>query len=1061
MARLVLAFLLTTLAGLGSAYAQGTVAHVSTTMALQGLSVSGMSAGTIVYKDGYYTPGDMPSVPYAYSPSACTLGSGTGDNGAQFEPNSGGGCWNITAQTQYDARWWGVLYTGADPNGNNASLLTAAFSYVGNLNPGVGIPQPTISVAGPVMVDSTVTAPGAFLNIPLLSLIAGSGLAPSGGVCPAVFALTTTGTHNFGSVQIIVNRMPGVDGFHSSVNGTNHFNSVQIDHWTGICGSTTVTGASASSGTQVISVASIPSGLATGEVSRGNSGIPDRSVIIDIPDTGDCPGATACIVLSKATTGTVSGNLSFDTDANGAVCGFGNTNCGGVWTYPNIYQWLNNDPEVAVNSARFGYGLDCTGSCNDIGIVGGLIQEGVSPFFEDQGSGGIHVVTVEINNDNYKYAAMGSSSTISGATLTVGGTVYGTFNVGASISFNGMMGGPYTIVSDGTGTGGVGTYNLSSAPGNVTSPEAIYTLDAAPESNAPCAIIAAGGNGMDFHQGQMNGCSVQRFVTRATGTGTPPPESKAPAVTIEGVKPALSSETSLNPASLLQDYTNQTATDFSNGTVDPFASNFPDGLNPTAPPSGPGTASNGGLPNNFNVGGTTVGGELLMEESYSTNTTLTGADCGMHINVNNNSAAATITLPDAILGIGPSNSCPIWIFTGGKFPVTLAPYSAALINGVNQSVTLAQNTLYTVRTSGIPTSALEWALSPPQPPSNTPAPLTTSTGTTIGAVSIVNGTIRRSGCGATLTDTTANATQIENAMASNGVALTSGLNFRYINTCSVPVTIAGGTGVTPNSGDNMTVAPGGWQDFLLNITAIYPTPAITMYYHGSGGGHGQLVGVQVFTAGTCSAGCTYTPDVGTTEVIVEEVGSGAGGGGAAATGASQSAEGMGGGAGSYVKYLLTSGFSGVTITAPAGGTGGSSGAAGTAGSAATFGSIISCPGGLAGSAGAVHSSAFISGNSGKAPICTTSAGTTLATVPGGSSINATILTAGSVALSGFGASGPLGSGGPATTAASGNGNAAVGYGAGGGGGSNSNASEATAVNGGNGSPGEVVVYEYN
>jgi len=55
----------------------------------------------------------------------------------------------------------------------------------------------------------------------------------------------------------------------------------------------------------------------------------------------------------------------------------------------------------------------------------------------------------------------GSASTISGTTLTVGGTVTGTpFKVGQTISGSGVTAGTY-ITALGTGTGGAGTYTVS------------------------------------------------------------------------------------------------------------------------------------------------------------------------------------------------------------------------------------------------------------------------------------------------------------------------------------------------------------------------------------------------------------------------------------------------------------------------------------------------------------------------------------------------------------------------------------------------------------------------
>lgn len=62
--------------------------------------------------------------------------------------------------------------------------------------------------------------------------------------------------------------------------------------------------------------------------------------------------------------------------------------------------------------------------------------------------------------------AQSTSSSITGAVLTVGGTVTGTFAVGHEIVVANVA--VATISSLGTGVGGAGTYNLSLSPGNVS-----------------------------------------------------------------------------------------------------------------------------------------------------------------------------------------------------------------------------------------------------------------------------------------------------------------------------------------------------------------------------------------------------------------------------------------------------------------------------------------------------------------------------------------------------------------------------------------------------------------
>jgi hypothetical protein len=484
-------------------------------------------------------------------------------------------------------------------------------------------------------------------------------------------------------------------------------------------------------------------------------------------------------------------------------------------------------------------------------------------------------------------------------------------------------------------------------------------------------------------------------------------------------------------------------------------------------PYGPGTVAVLDNPNIFPLSDSTIEQLLWGQETYGPTTSpytvpLSEADCGLSVAANTNTAATVFTLPDTMTSpasVGSGASCEIKIYTGGNYPDTLQAVNAATFNSVAGPVSLAMNTEYTIKSTGIPGSALNYSIVPAPLPGNAPATMTSSTGNTIGQLNIVKGTITRSNCGAALTDTTATATQIENVLPAGYDFINGGppTPLRYMNTCAYPVTIAGGTGVTPIG--NNVVPANSQADFVFTVTAIYPTP--TMNMTASSVVHGQFIGVQTFSSTSCSGGCTYTPDVGTNEVIVEDIGAGGGAAGAVTTSTGQSAIGMGGGAGSYGKELFTTGFSGVTVTVPAGGAGGSAGAAGTAGSAATFGALLSCPGGMAGTATAAKSAAALGGVSGKAAACTFGTGTTLANIPGATSEGGIVLTAGSIAQSGMGANSPMGSGGSPVSGATANGNNASGFGAGGSGGSNASASEATATNGGNGAPAEELVYEYN
>ena len=108
---------------------------------------------------------------------------------------------------------------------------------------------------------------------------------------------------------------------------------------------------------------------------------------------------------------------------------------------------------------------------------------------------------------------------------------------------------------------------------------------------------------------------------------------------------------------------------------------------------------------------------------------------------------------------------------------------------------------------------------------------------------------------------------------------------------------------------------------------------------------GRLINVQTFfTSGI------YTPTLGTKRVIVEMVGGGGGGAGSRAAPSGNLSIGGSGGAASYLKAMYTSGFSGIQVTVGAGGNGGTtSDPFAATGSASSFGSLCSAAGGAAGS----------------------------------------------------------------------------------------------------------------
>ncbi|MGK7018160.1 carbohydrate kinase [Klebsiella pneumoniae] len=216
---------------------------------------------------------------------------------------------------------------------------------------------------------------------------------------------------------------------------------------------------------------------------------------------------------------------------------------------------------------------------------------------------------------------------------------------------------------------------------------------------------------------------------------------------------------------------------------------------------------------------------------------------------------------------------------------------------------------------------------------------------------------------------------------------------------------------------------------------------------------GRLLNVQTFyTSGT------YTPTAGTKKVIVEMVGGGGGGAGARAAGPGQVAVGGAGGAGSYAKAQFTSGFSGVNVIVGSGGMGGTtSNPYASSGGTSSFGNLVSAAGGDSGKP---------AGPSGSFPFSTVAA--TVSASPSGSGVivgtpgegaaSSIALSAG-VSISSPGGSSRFGAGG-FITAYGANGIDGAGYGAGGGPVATSTGTPNTALAGGNGSMGIVIVWEY-
>lgn len=212
---------------------------------------------------------------------------------------------------------------------------------------------------------------------------------------------------------------------------------------------------------------------------------------------------------------------------------------------------------------------------------------------------------------------------------------------------------------------------------------------------------------------------------------------------------------------------------------------------------------------------------------------------------------------------------------------------------------------------------------------------------------------------------------------------------------------------------------------------------------------GRLLNIQTFTVSG-----TYVPTPGTAVITIEMVGGGGSGAGVAATGAGQVSVSTGGGAGSYLRcYVRPAPTTPSAITVGVGGAT-ALGFASNNGGTTSFGSQMTCPGGVGGASAGPAVAPFqigIPGISG-APVVTIPGATSLA-IRGG---NANLAYAvGGILVPSAGAASFFGAGGDAPTGGGGTSGA---YGAGGGGCAIS--ASTAAQSGGKGGDGVCIIYEY-
>ena len=219
---------------------------------------------------------------------------------------------------------------------------------------------------------------------------------------------------------------------------------------------------------------------------------------------------------------------------------------------------------------------------------------------------------------------------------------------------------------------------------------------------------------------------------------------------------------------------------------------------------------------------------------------------------------------------------------------------------------------------------------------------------------------------------------------------------------------------------------------------------------------GRLLKVRTITASGI-----YTPTAGTKNIVFEAVGGGGGGGGGAATAAGQNSVACGGWAGDFIRTPLLAALTSYSITIGSAGVGAAAGNnAGTNGGNTTVGSIIVARGGVGAAGGGAVTTGFVGGGFGSfVGTITFPAGSVVLPSSGGQ--RGTICSPASVsgAVGGSGGASMLGTPGYGTTVG-GKGQDAdtSGFGAGGAGGMQS--PSASAVAGGNGTPGVVIAWEF-
>ncbi len=270
------------------------------------------------------------------------------------------------------------------------------------------------------------------------------------------------------------------------------------------------------------------------------------------------------------------------------------------------------------------------------------------------------------------------------------------------------------------------------------------------------------------------------------------------------------------------------------------------------------------------------------------------------------------------------------------------------------------------------------------------------------------------------------------------------------NVISALATANSGVLVTSSGGvpSISTTLPSGLSATNMTLTTPAigtPTSGVATNLTATGG----VRSFQVFTSGTAA---TYTKPANVTSILVEVLGGGGAGGGAA--GSTGTASGGGGGGGGYARLYIASPSSTYTYTVGAGGTAGTAGNnPGNSGGTTTFSASSLQATGGAGGNGSANSATVTGANQGVGGIGSNG---NINSAGGCGSPGIVLLGSTGAALIGSGGPSIYGGGG-APTGSNTTGAAGIGYGGGG------NGAMASSINqqGGAGSAGLIIVWEFS